>query len=76
MATIEPFNFYGNTPWQINATYTVSPGNTVDYIIQIAEPADPDTTALLSLIDAIDADPDWQFTSGSVAKSGASQITP
>jgi hypothetical protein len=74
--TIEPFNFYGQTPWQMNFTYTVSPGNTVEFIVQIPEPPDPDTAALLSFIAAVDADPAWEFTSGSVAKRGGSAITP
>lgn len=76
MATIEPFNFYGYTPWQMNFTYTISPGNTVDFSVQIPEPASPDTSALLSFIAAVDADPDWEFAGGSVAKSGGSLITP
>lgn len=76
MATIEPFDFYGYTPWQMNFTYTVSPGNTVDFTVQIPQPASPDPAALLSFIAAVDADPDWVFTSGEIAKSGNSQITP
>lgn len=76
MATIEPFNFFGFTPWQMTFRYTISLGNTLDFIVQIPEPNDPDTAALLSFIAAVDADPDWEFISGQVAKSGVSAITP
>lgn len=76
MATIEPFQFFGYTPWQMNFVYTVSPGNTVEFSVRISEPPSPDTGALLSFIAAVDADPDWEFVSGSIANSGISQITP
>lgn len=76
MPTIEPFSFWGFTPWQLNFNYTVSPGNVVGFVIQIPEPNVPDTTALESLIALIDADPDWEFTYGSIAKNGSSAITP
>lgn len=76
MPTIEPFNFGGYTPWQMHFTYTISPGNTMDVVVQIPEPLDPDTTALESFIAAVDADPDWEFTSGWITKTGGSEITP
>lgn len=76
MATIEEFQFFGYTPWQMNFTYTTGTGDTIDFIVSVSEPPSPDTAALLSFIAAVEADPDWQFNSGSVAKSGISQITP
>lgn len=79
MATIEPFSFYGYTPWQMNFLYTISPGNTVEFIVQVPEPNVTDQAAeeaLLSFIAAVDASDDWEFTSGSIAKSGGQAITP
>ena len=76
MATIGPFNFYGYTPWQMNFNYVADPDNPVEFIVLVPEPNGASTAPLLSLIAAVDASPDWEFTSGSVAKSGGSAITP
>lgn len=76
MATIEPFQFFGYTPWEMNFTHTTATGDTIDFIVRVSEPPSPDTAALLSFIAAVESDPDWHFNSGSVAKSGISQITP